>query len=310
MSDMSALEVVGLSKSFDAVEALKNLDLAIEPGCFFGLLGPNGAGKSTFMSIISGFLQQDAGSIRLFGELLDPADPEQKKLIGLAPQNIALYKELSAEGNLSLFGKLQGLRGAELKARVDEALDLAQLQERRKSVVKEFSGGMKRRLNIAVALLHHPKILLCDEPTVGVDPQSRNAIFETLLKLKEQGLTVLYSTHYMEEAERLCDRIGIIDHGEILRDGELDNLIQELPDIDRITVRRANLDAQHHAAFSRFGELKEHNGSYHLKPADDFRLSVFYRWVEDESMDARNFVVERPSLENLFLQLTGRDLRE
>ena len=309
-SCMSALEVVGLSKSFGAVKALKSLDLTIEPGCFFGLLGPNGAGKSTFMSIISGFLQQDAGSIKLFGELLNPDDPEQKELIGLAPQNIALYKELSAEGNLSLFGKLQGLRGAELKARVDEALDLAQLQERRKSLVKEFSGGMKRRLNIAVALLHHPKILLCDEPTVGVDPQSRNAIFETLLKLKDQGLTVLYSTHYMEEAERLCDRIGIIDHGEILRDGELDGLLQELPDIDRIVIRRANLDAQHLAVFGRFGEFEQHDDSYYLKPADDFRLSGFFRWVEDESMDARDFVVERPSLENLFLQLTGRDLRE
>lgn len=310
MSDMSALEVVGLSKSFGDVKALQNLDLAIEPGCFFGLLGPNGAGKSTFMSIISGFLQQDAGSIRLFGELLNPDDPEQKKLIGLAPQNIALYKDLTAEGNLSLFGKLQGLRGTGLKARVAEALELAQLQERRKSVVKEFSGGMKRRLNIAVALLHHPKILLCDEPTVGVDPQSRNAIFQTLLRLKEQGLTVVYSTHYMEEAERLCDRIGIIDHGEILRDGELDKLLQELPDIDRIIIRRGNLDAQHHPAFGRFGELMEHNGSFHLKPADDFRLSGFYRWIEDENMDARDFLVERPSLENLFLQLTGRDLRE
>lgn len=307
---MSALKVVGLNKSFGSVEALKNLDLAIEPGCFFGLLGPNGAGKSTFMSIISGFLQQDTGSIKLFGELLNPADPGQKKLIGLAPQNIALYKELSAEANLSLFGKLQGLRGARLKARVDEALKLAQLEERRKSLVKEFSGGMKRRLNIAVALLHHPKILLCDEPTVGVDPQSRNAIFETLLGLKEQGLTVLYSTHYMEEAERLCDRIGIIDHGKILRDGELDKLLQELPDIDRIVIRRANLDSQYRDAFGRFGELEGHNGSCHLKPASGFRLSAFYRWVEEESMDARDFVVERPSLENLFLQLTGRDLRE
>lgn len=310
MEQMSALEAAGLSKSFGTVKALKGLDLAIEPGCFFGLLGPNGAGKSTFMSIISGFLQQDTGSIKLFGELLSPADPGQKKLIGLAPQNIALYKELSAEGNLTLFGKLQGLHGVELEARVDEALDLAQLHERRKTVVKEFSGGMKRRLNIAVALLHNPKILLCDEPTVGVDPQSRNAIFETLSKLKKQGLTVLYSTHYMEEAERLCDRIGIIDHGEILRDGELDMLLQELPGIDRIVIRKANLDSHHQHAFGRFGELKEHNGSYHLKPADDFRLSGFYRWVEDENMDARDFVVERPSLENLFLQLTGRDLRE
>ena len=310
MSEAFALDTAGLSKSFGGVAALKGLNLAIEPGCFFGLLGPNGAGKSTLMSIVSGFLQQDEGTINLFGESLNPDDPGQKKLIGLAPQNIALYKELSAEGNLSLFGRLQGLGGAELKTRVDEALELAQLQDRRKSAVKEFSGGMKRRLNIAVALLHYPKILLCDEPTVGVDPQSRNAIFDTLLQLKEQGLTVVYSTHYMEEAERLCDRIAIIDHGEILREGELDRLLQELPDIERITIRSCNLDAQYRSVFGSFGELREQNGSIHLKPFDDFRLSGFYRWIEEENLDARDFVVDRPSLENLFLQLTGRELRE
>ena len=310
MENMNALAVVGLSKSYGEVDALKGLDLTIESGCFFGLLGPNGAGKSTFMSIISGFLRQDEGSIELFGESLNPVDPGQKRLIGLAPQNIALYKDLSAEANLALFGKLQGLRGSRLKARVNEALQLAQLQERSKSPVKEFSGGMKRRLNIAVALLHDPKILLCDEPTVGVDPQSRNAIYDTLLGLKEQGLTVLYSTHYMEEAERLCDRIAIIDHGEILREGELHGLLQELPDIERITTRTAILDAQARSAFGHFGEVQEHNGSIDLKPADGFRLSGFYRWIEEENMDARDFVVERPSLENLFLQLTGRDLRE
>jgi len=310
VSELKALEVVGLSKSFGAVKALKNFDLAIEPGCFFGLLGPNGAGKSTFMSIISGFIRHDEGSVTLFGEPLNPDAPEQKKLIGLAPQNIALYKDLTAEANLSLFAKLQGLHGAGLKARVDEALDLAQLQDRRKSLVKEFSGGMKRRLNIAVALLHNPRVLLCDEPTVGVDPQSRNAIFDTLLKLKDQGMTVLYSTHYMEEAERLCDRIGIIDHGEILREGDLDTLLQELPDIDRISTRNGGFSAQTLADFGRFGELLKHNGSVHLKPSDSFRLSEFYRWVEGENMDARDFIIERPSLENLFLQLTGRDLRE
>ena len=310
MSGMKALEVVSLSKSFGVVEALKNFDLAIEPGCFFGLLGPNGAGKSTFMSIISGFIRHDKGSIKLFGEPLSPDAPRQKKLIGLAPQNIALYKDLSAEANLALFAKLQGLRGTGLRTSVSEALELAQLRDRRKSLVKEFSGGMKRRLNIAVALLHQPRILLCDEPTVGVDPQSRNAIFDTLLKLKEQGMTVLYSTHYMEEAERLCDRIGIIDHGEILREGDLDTLLQELPDIDRISTRNGQLDAEKLAMLERFGEVRKQNGSVHLKPAGDFLLSEFYRWIEDEKMDARDFTIERPSLENLFLQLTGRDLRE
>lgn len=307
---MTALIANNLCKSYGEIQALQNLDLAIEPGSFFGLLGPNGAGKSTFMSIVSGFLSADSGTLSLFGKSLDPNNMDQKRMIGLAPQHIALYKEMSAEGNLALFGKLYGLRGKGLQNRINNSLELAQLTDRRKSLVKEFSGGMMRRLNIAVALLHDPKIILCDEPTVGVDPQSRNAIFDTLVELKRQGLTVIYSTHYMEEAERLCDTIAIIDHGRIHRIGDLDTLLKDLPSISTITARINALTKAQQTTFDTFGKTTKQEKNLVLEPATDFRLSRFYAWVENENLDTRTFSIGKASLENLFLQMTGKELRE
>lgn len=307
---MSALTITGLTKSFGSVQALAGVDLRVESGSFFGLLGPNGAGKSTLMSCVTGFLPSDSGRIELLGEPLQPENVRQRMRVGLSPQNIALYKELSAEQNLQLFGKICGLKGRELDERVGGALELAQLTDRRDSAVKEFSGGMMRRLNIAVALLQSPDILLCDEPTVGVDPQSRNAIFDTLKELNRNGLTVVYSTHYMEEAERLCDHIAIIDHGHILRCGDLDSLLGELPPVNRILARRSRVSTGIVEGMARFGAVGDDNDHVQLEPAEGFRLSEFYRWVEDAGVESRLFRVERPSLENLFLRLTGRELRE
>ncbi len=307
---MTILQAQDLSKRFGSTQALQDLSLEIEGGSCFGLLGPNGAGKSTFMSIVSGFLIQDSGTLSLEGEPLNPNNIAQKKKIGLSPQHIALYKELSAEQNLKLFGKLYGLSGKSLSQQTDYALEVAQLKDRRKSVVKEFSGGMKRRLNIATALMHKPKILLCDEPTVGVDPQSRNAIFDTLLALKKQGMTIVYSTHYMEEAERLCDQIGIIDAGRILRIGTLDTLLQELPRANLIRARAASLAPPHLDAFHQFGDVKADGSSLQLETQPGFKLSRFFQWTEEQGLDASNFQIARPSLENLFLHLTGKDLRE
>jgi len=307
---MTALVASQLSKSFGSVCALDGLELSIDRACFFGLLGPNGAGKSTFMNIASGFLKPDGGGLEIFGAPLTSLNQEQKKLIGFAPQHLALYKELSAETNLSLFGKLYGLSGKRLSERVDYALELAQLSERRKSLVKGFSGGMQRRLNIAVALLHQPKILLCDEPTVGVDPQSRNAIFNTLSTLRDSGLTVVYSTHYMEEAERLCDKVAIIDGGKILRYGELDLLLRELPATINIKIKPHYLEGGSIAELARFGEIENKNGELLLHPNKSFLLSHFYAWVESKKFDASKFSLSRPSLESLFLMLTGRELRE
>ncbi|MBD5781029.1 ABC transporter ATP-binding protein [Pelagicoccus sp. NFK12] len=307
---MSLLKAESLSKRFASTQALQDLSLSIEAGSFYGLLGPNGAGKSTFMSIVSGFLTQDSGTLTLEGKSIDPNNIAQKKKIGLSPQHIALYKELSAESNLKLFGRLYGLSGKELSHQIQYALEVAQLTERRHSAVKEFSGGMKRRLNIAAALMHKPKILLCDEPTVGVDPQSRNAIFETLLQLKAEGMTIVYSTHYMEEAERLCDQIAIIDAGNILRTGTLDTLLQELPRTNIIRARAHSLDLANQAALQQFGEVVQDGSFLQLKTQAGFKLSQFFRWTEEQGLDAANFQIARPSLENLFLHLTGRELRE
>lgn len=307
---MTILQADQLSKTFASTPALQNLSLEIEAGSCFGLLGPNGAGKSTFMSIVSGFLTQDSGALTLEGEPLNPNNIAQKKKIGLSPQRIALYKELSAERNLTLFGQLYGLSGKRLSQQIEYALEVAQLQDRRKSLVKEFSGGMTRRLNIAAALMHKPKILLCDEPTVGVDPQSRNAIFDTLLALKAEGMTIVYSTHYMEEAERLCDQIGIIDAGQILRAGTLDTLLQELPRTNVIRARAASLDESNAAGFATFGQVTADGSSLKLNTSPDFKLSTFFKWTEDQGLDASDFQIARPSLERLFLHLTGKGLRE
>lgn len=307
---MPALQATSLRKTFGTLVALDDLNLTIEEGSFFGLLGPNGAGKSTFMSLVSGFQTADSGSLSILGEPLSPTNLEQKRHIGFAPQTLALYKELSAEKNLSLFGKLFGLRGKTLSQRIEYALEVAQLTDRRHSKVKEFSGGMKRRLNIASALIHEPKILLCDEPTVGVDPQSRNAIFDTLLELKQSGITVVYSTHYMEEAERLCDQIAIIDQGKILRLGNLDTLLDELPRVNTIKIRRERLPSSHRDQLPQFGTVTENESSLTLEASPGFKLSEFFAWVENQGLDPRDFQIQRPSLENLFLHLTGRELRE
>jgi ABC-2 type transport system ATP-binding protein len=226
------------------------------------------------------------------------------------PQHIALYQELSAEQNLRIFGQLYGLRGALLKERVEEALVAVQLADRRRDQVKNFSGGMQRRLNLVAAVLHRPKLLLCDEPTVGVDPQSRNAIFEFLERLNREGLTVIYSTHYMEEATRLCSRIGVIDHGKILAVGTLDELLTKLPFEEEIRfAAEATTDALA-ASLAGCGELATIDGVHRFRPRPDYRLSKFYGLTESLGLPARLFTSQRPTLEALFLYLTGRTIRE
>jgi ABC-2 type transport system ATP-binding protein len=212
------LEVSGLSKSYGGRVALADVSFAASEGSTVGLLGPNGAGKSTAVNIIAGILRPDRGEVRVAGERVTHDTAPAKQLIGFVPQDLALFDELSARDNLALCGALYGLRGTRLGGRIASVLDLVGLTDRSGEPVGAFSGGMKRRLNIAAALLHEPRLLLLDEPTVGVDPQSRNAIFDNLGTLKRAGLTLLYTTHYMEEAERLCDRVVIVDHGQVLAD--------------------------------------------------------------------------------------------
>jgi ABC-2 type transport system ATP-binding protein len=297
-------------KRYGPITALDGVSLEVKPGEFFGLLGPNGAGKSTLMSLVAGLRSPDAGRVTLNGRPLSSADPAARAGLGLVPQSIALYEELSAEQNLRTFGALYGLRGADLRARIDEALAAVQLTDRRHDQVKTFSGGMQRRLNLVAALLHRPQLLLCDEPTVGIDPQSRNAIFELLEARVRAGLTVIYSTHYMEEATRLCSRIGIIDHGKIHALGTLDELLTRLPFEEEIRFPAGPDTAPLLARLAGQGELTTLDGTHRFRPRADYRLSAFFTQTESLGLPARHFTSQRPTLEALFLHLTGRTLRE
>jgi len=304
------IEVKQLLKRFKSVTALKSIDLKINEGDFFGLLGPNGAGKSTLMNLLSGYIFPDEGEMFLDGKALKAHDQDARKILGLVPQSLALYQELSAQQNMDIFGKLFGLSKKELKERSERWLNAVQLWDRRNDKVKGFSGGMKRRLNIATSLLHEPKVLLCDEPTVGVDPQSRNAIFEFLEDCNRQGLTIIYTTHYMEEVERMCDRIGIIDHGEIIACGSKRDLLAKLPFEEAISFDRSKLSDGLYRRISQMGELKQEDGGCILMPPPEFKLSELYLAIEEAEVSYQAFDVKRPSLEALFLHLTGRSLRE
>ena len=299
-----------ITKRYGTLTALDDISLTIKPGEFFGLLGPNGAGKSTLMSLVAGLRAPDAGRITLNGQPLSATDSSTRAGLGLVPQSIALYDDLSAEQNLRIFGELYGLRGKSLKASVDEALEAVQLIDRRHDQVKTFSGGMQRRLNLVAALLHRPKLLLCDEPTVGVDPQSRNAIFDFLEARAREGLTVIYSTHYMEEATRLCSRIGIIDHGKILTLGSLDELLAALPFEEEIRFPSTGESAALAAQLPSCGELVTADEIHRFRPRADYKLSAFFAQTELLGLPPRLFTSQRPTLEALFLHLTGRTLRE
>jgi|SRR5688572_2955709 len=299
-----------VTKRYGALTALNDVSLQIERGEFFGLLGPNGAGKSTLMSLVAGLRTTDTGTLVLDGVALNVSDAAGRLALGLVPQHIALYQDLSPDQNLRIFGQLYGLRGSLLVDRVEEALVAVQLIDRRKDQVKNFSGGMQRRLNLAAALLHRPKVLLCDEPTTGVDPQSRNAIFEYLERLNREGLTIIYSTHYMEEAARLCSRIGVIDHGTILVQGTPDELLAQLPFEEEIRFPAEAATQPLAAALAGCGELVMLDGIHRFRPRSDYKLSAFYTLTESLGLPGRLFTSQRPTLEALFLHLTGRTIRE
>jgi ABC-2 type transport system ATP-binding protein len=275
---ISALEVIGLRKSFGGVPAVDGVSFRVEEGTIVGLLGPNGAGKTTTVSIACGLLPPDAGEVRIAGSALAGDTDPGKGRLGLVPQELALYEELPADDNLRFFGALQELEGPRLAARIDDVLRLTGLSDRRRDRVKVFSGGMKRRLNLAAGLLHDPQVLLLDEPTAGVDPQSRNAIFESLEGLRDAGKAILSTTHYMEEAERLCDRIVIVDRGRVVAEGTADELGALLP--------RSNgpeLDAEGRAAVALLAA----------------------RGIAVPGADGG-----KPRLEEVFLHLTGHALRD
>jgi len=299
-----------VTKSFPSVVALDALSLEIRQGEFFGLLGPNGAGKTTLMNLLVGYVNPDRGTITLADHPVTQANLEIRKRIGFVPQSLALYDELTALENLKVFGSLFDIPARTLKERIETQLKAVELFERRKDKVKTFSGGMKRRLNIIASLLHDPEILLCDEPTVGVDPQSRNAIFDFLVSLNKLGKTIIYTTHYMEEAERLCSRIGIIDHGRIIALGTTDELLELLPFEEKILITKNPSTIEQVALFREFGSLLDVNDHFELEPGAGFTLSKFFSGIESRGIKYRWIELQRPTLEALFLHLTGRKLRD
>ena len=304
------LEVQALKKTYGKIVAVDGVSLRAGSAETIGLLGPNGAGKTTTVSMIAGLFPPDSGQVLIDGSpLRGDTDPVKRK-IGLVPQNIALYDELTALANLNFLGALYNLHGAVLKRAIAEALDLVGLADRSKDKV----GGMKRRLNLAAALLHDPQILLLDEPTVGVDPQSRNAIFDNLETLKKRGKTLLYTTHYMEEAERLCDRIIIIDHGKAIADDTLHGLHRMLPVTNLLAIELEGRDGfkpepllalpEVVSAEVREGILRI--GLHNLTTG----APAVLRWLAESGHPYQHVTSERPDLETVFLTLTGRKLRD
>ncbi|MDX2187527.1 MAG: ABC transporter ATP-binding protein [Opitutaceae bacterium] len=304
------LEIQQVTQRFGALVALDQLSISVAAGECFGLLGPNGAGKSTLMSLIAGLRKPTSGNVRVDGVDIATAGSKARTHIGYTPQHIALYLRLSAETNLSIFGRLMGLQGSELKDRVSELLEAVGLADRRRDLVQTFSGGMQRRLNLAASLLHRPKLLLCDEPTVGVDPQSRNAIFEFLEARKAEGLTIIYSTHYMEEATRLCTRIGIIDHGKLLASGSLKELLKQLPYDEEISWDAHQVGQALPDRLASLGSFSRNGGEVVFRPAPSVRRSSLYLHAEELGIPASALNHRRPSLEAVFLHLTGRTLRD
>lgn len=310
----AVLTVDGLVKRFGSLTAVDDVSLRIEQGETYGLLGPNGAGKTTIISMIAGLLGPDAGTITVAGEPMVKSSVAAKRHIGLVPQDIAIYPELSARDNLRFFGRLQGLRGATLRARVEEVLDLIGLSERGKGASKKFSGGMKRRLNIGIGLLHEPNLLILDEPTVGVDPQSRNQILESVEALSTQGMAVLYTTHYMEEAERLCDRIAIIDSGRVQAEGTRDELVELTGGVDTVLLRGAGDLAAAEAAVTAIPTVQHVHRergvltvTVHGAPT---AVALIVGAATDAGMRLSDVELSRPDLESVFLHLTGKALRD
>jgi len=306
------ISVSNLKKSYDAVLALKGISFDIKPGEFYGLLGPNGAGKTTTISIMSTLLEPDSGSVNIGGFDLKTNPSECKKIIGVVPQEIALYNELSAYDNLMFWGSLYDVAKSELKLRIDETLQLFGLLDRKNDKVKTYSGGMKRRINIASALLHQPKIVFMDEPTVGIDPQSRNLIFEVVEKLHRDGMTIIYTTHYMEEAERFCDRIGIIDNGLIIAQGTLDELKSLSKITETIIVSFSNLSDDLYKKISSEGEkVTRQENDVHFATSDVKKdLAAIVLKCSQAGLSISHIDVKKVNLETIFLSLTGKQLRD
>jgi ABC-2 type transport system ATP-binding protein len=313
-ANTSVVVARGLRKAFGDLVAVDGVDLHIEPSETFGLLGPNGAGKTTVISMVAGLLRADAGTVEVDGRPLTTHSVRAKSAIGLVPQELAVYPDLSARENLRFFGRLYDMNGSALDQRVDQVLTLTGLTDRAKDLVREYSGGMQRRLNIGIGLLHRPKLLVLDEPTVGVDPQSRNAILESVEQLAGEGMAVLYTTHYMEEAERLCDRVAIIDGGQIKAEGTRRELVALVGERDSVSLTATgNLEAAANAVRSLDGvesASASPAGLEVMAPDAAALLPELLATVTGTGTQITAVEVREPNLETVFLHLTGKALRE
>lgn len=302
-----------LYKSYGSLKAVDGISIEAHSGQVLGLLGPNGAGKTTTISMIAGLLRPDSGELRIGGQTIDSDTSPVKRQLGLVPQELALFEELSAARNLSLFAALYGLSGRAATGAIDRVLELTGLRDRAKDRTATFSGGMKRRLNLAAALLHDPQVLLLDEPTVGVDPQSRNAIFDNLETLKAQGKTLIYTTHYMEEAERLCDRIVIVDHGREIANDTVPGLLKRLPAANVLEVGLArNRAPDLERLRAQPGVLSAEFAGHQLTMGIDDTGAIprILEWLGAQDARFDHVNTRRPTLEAVFLHLTGRSLRD
>ncbi|MEE9617867.1 MAG: ABC transporter ATP-binding protein [Anaerolineae bacterium] len=314
MNDDKAIQLQDLHKNFGEVYAVQGVSFDVQAGEVFSLLGPNGAGKSTIISMLSCLLEPTQGDALVMGHSILREPQAVKAAIGVVPQEIALYPDLSARENLVFWGKMYGLRGGALRQRVDEVLEVIGLTGRQKGRVSKFSGGMKRRLNIGIALLHKPQVIIMDEPTVGIDPQSRRNLLDNVKELNRQGMTVLYTTHYMEEAQELSDHIAIMDQGKVIGYGTHDELVEIVGELDRIDLAINTESArviEQWQATEGVHEVSAGDGNLTLL-VDDSNLILprLFEAATRSGVRITSVEIQEPNLEAVFLHLTGRALRD
>jgi ABC-2 type transport system ATP-binding protein len=306
------LEVRDLRKHYGETTALDGVSFTVAEGEIFGLLGPNGAGKTTLLSILSCLLEPSGGEARLLGRPISLDDRQLRRWIGIVPQELAVYGELTARENLAFFGELYGLSGPALERRVDLVLAAAGLEERAGDRVETFSGGMKRRLNLGAGLVHEPRLLLLDEPTAGVDPQSRNHLFEEIRGINRAGVTVIYTSHYMEEVQALCTRIGIMDHGRLVACDTLNGLLRLIPGVIRLRAGRLTPAVRNRITQLPGVHLQDRNHDTLELACDDVKATLFpvVSLLNEHQAEPTTLEIEEPNLERVFLALTGRELRD
>lgn len=308
------VEIKNLVKRYKENLAVDNANFVIKEGEIFGLLGPNGAGKTTTINAIIGLTKVDSGEIRIFNKTMEASEREIKKNIGVVPQEIAIFEDLTAIENITFFGKLYGLKDGILKSRVEEALNFTGLWDRRKELPSKYSGGMKRRLNIACAIVHQPKLIIMDEPTVGIDPQSRNHILQSVKELNKNGSTIIYTSHYMEEVEELCNYITIMDHGRVIANGTKDELKALIAFEEKVVIDLSSVN------FTIVDNIKKVSGVKDcivdgkqmkvISQKDSKNLSRIIDIISEGESEILSINVEKPTLEGVFLTLTGRSLRD